>query len=465
MNKHTAIELENLFSEIISKENTITGDEAKHYGKDCCDFFPASNSLVLFPRSTEQVRDIVLAANEHYIALVPSGGRTGLSGGASASRGEVVVAMDKLNHISDFNPIEQTVGCGAGVITKTLQEFAQEQGLLYPADFASSGSSQVGGNISTNAGGINVVRYGMTRDWVLGLTVVTGSGEILELNHGLQKNNTGYDLRHLFIGAEGTLGFITEACIKLAKPEKDPRVVLFAVPDLNKIMEIFSLFQQQLSLNAFEFFSDKALAKLLQHTDIRSPFAEYSSFYVLLEIDVQHSGIEETALELSSQCLENDLSIDCVISQSLEQNKQLWRLREDISSTLASYQPYKNDLSVTVAKVPNFLADISDTVAADYPDFEVIWYGHIGDGNLHLNILKPSTMPLEQFQKQCNIASEKIMAIVKQYQGSISAEHGVGLLKKDFLHYSRSSAEISYMKQIKRIFDPNNIMNPGKIFN
>lgn len=452
------------FENIVGKKYVLLDNDANAYGQDKCSYFQGRASVVLLPQTTEQVQQIVITANQHHIALVPSGGRTGLSGGATASQGEVVVAMDKINYLKDFNATENSVVCGAGVITQNLQAFAEQQGLLYPVDFASAGSSQIGGNISTNAGGINVIRYGMTRDWVLGLTVVTGKGDILELNHGLQKNNTGYDLRHLFIGSEGTLGFITEACIKLTKPATDLRVLLFAVPELEHIMQIFNVFKQQLSLRAFEFFSDNALNKLIQHTDLQAPFAEPQAYYVLLELDIDNPTIEQTAYDLSEYCLEKTWATDCIISQTIQQAKQLWRLREDISSTLARFQPYKNDLSVTVSKVPSFLQAIAQTVNADYPDFEVVWYGHIGDGNLHLNILKPEALDAESFRQRCHHVSEKIMAIVQQFQGSISAEHGVGLLKKDFLCYSRTPAEIAYMKQIKSIFDPNNIINPGKIF-
>lgn len=450
--------------DIVGKQNVISGEAAKHYGHDRCDFYSANNELVVFPTSTEQVREIILLANQQQLKLVPSGGRTGLSGGAAATQQEIVVAMDKMNTIKDFNPIENSVLCGAGLITKELQEFAIRQDLLYPIDFASAGSSQIGGNISTNAGGIHVIRYGMTRDWVLGLTVVTGKGDILHLNHGLQKNNTGYDLRQLFIGSEGTLGFITEVCIKLCKPPKDLRVLLFSVTDISNIMQIFQHFNNAISLHAFEFFSDIALQKVCHKMQLSPPFSHQQNYYVLLEVDIQHSEIESLTLTLSQDCLEQQWAQDCVVSQSQQQAKTLWRFREGISTTLAQWQPYKNDLSVTASKVPAFLKAISAIVSSDYSQFEVVWYGHIGDGNLHLNILKPDDLSSESFKQQCNDVSKKIMAIVKDFNGSISAEHGVGLLKKDFLSYSRSAEEIAYMKQLKQLFDPNSVMNPGKIF-
>lgn len=239
---------------VVGEKNFLQGKPALDYGHDRCDFYSANNLCVVFPQNTKQVQDLVLLANQHHFALVPSGGRTGLSGGAAATQQEIVVALDKMNTIESFNAIENTVVCGAGTVTQVLQEFAKQHGLLYPVDFASAGSSQIGGNISTNAGGIHVIRYGMTRDWVLGLTVVTGKGDILHLNNGLLKNNTGYDLRHLFIGSEGTLGIITEACIKLTTPAKSSKVLLFSVADMQAIMQLFQHFNSALNLTAFEFF-------------------------------------------------------------------------------------------------------------------------------------------------------------------------------------------------------------------
>lgn len=448
---------------IVGISNLLQDEPAKAYGHDRCDFYTATNPCVVFPQNTEQVRDIVLLANQHHLALVPSGGRTGLSGGAAATQQEIVIAMDKMNAIEALNPIENTVICGAGTITQKLQEFASQHDLLYPMHFASAGSSQIGGNISTNAGGIHVIRYGMTRDWVLGLTVVTGRGDILHLNHGLQKNNTGYDLRHLFIGSEGTLGIITQACIKLTAPNKHLKVLLFAVADMQAIMHLFRHFNSKLSLNAFEFFSDNALHKVTQATGIASPFRQSHAYYVLLEVDCDNRELADQVLLLSEQCLEKQWASDCVISQNQQQAKTLWRLREDISMTLAKWHPYKNDISVTVAKVPDFLQAVSIVIKQDYPDFEVVWYGHIGDGNLHLNILKPEKISMATFQQHCQQLSKQVMEVVKQFSGSISAEHGVGLLKKDFLRYSRSPEEIDYMRQIKQVFDPQGIMNPGKL--
>lgn len=438
-------------------------DSLDTFGKDWTKVWPPKPSAIVFPKTTEQVRDLVLLANEHQIALVPSGGRTGLSAGAMATNGEVVVAFDHMNEIHSFNATDRTVKCGAGVITQQLQEYAEEQGLFYPVDFASAGSSQLGGNISTNAGGIKVIKWGMTRDWVAGLTVVTGKGDILQLNKDLLKNNTGYDLRQLFIGGEGTLGFITEATMRLTRQPKNLTVLVLAVPELDDIMKVLAQFQNSMDLTAFEFFSDKAMRKVIEHQQIPEPFAGSAEFYALIEFEAATEDDLNLAMSEFEHCLEEGWVVDGVISQSETQAANLWRLREGISETIAQWIPYKNDISVVVSQVPPFLRDIDAIVSREYPDFEIIWFGHIGDGNLHLNILKPDSLEKEEFFERCNKVSTWVMETVEKYQGSISAEHGVGLTKKAYLGYSRSEAEIAYMKAIKQSFDPNNIINPGKL--
>lgn len=433
------------------------------FGKDWTRIYEPKPSAIVFPKTTEQVQQIVLLANELGLALVPSGGRTGLSGGAVAANGEVVVVFDYMNSISDFNAIDRTVRCGAGVITEQLQTYAEEQGLFYPVDFASAGSSQIGGNISTNAGGIKVIRYGMTRDWVAGLTVVTGKGEILRLNKDLLKNNTGYDMRQLFIGGEGTLGFITEATMRLTRPAKNLTVLVLGVPEFEAIMNVLHKFQSGLDLTAFEFFSDKAMQKVLARGDVQAPFETTTDYYALLEFEAETEGHMDTAMALFESCMEEGWVLDGAISQSETQAANLWRLREDISETISHWTPYKNDLSVVVSKVPAFLNEIEDVVVREYPDFEIIWFGHIGDGNLHLNILKPENLAKEEFFERCAQVSRWVFEITEKYDGSVSAEHGVGLTKKPYLAYSRSAEEIACMKAIKQIFDPNNVMNPGKL--
>ncbi len=439
-------------------------DSLSAYGKDWTKHFAPAPSAIVFPRNIEQVQAIVRWANARKVALVPSGGRTGLSAAAVAAHGEVVVAFDYMSQIVAFNEMDRTVVCQPGVITAQLQQFAEDKGLYYPVDFASAGSSQIGGNIGTNAGGIKVIRYGMTRNWVAGLKVVTGKGDLLELNKDLVKNATGYDLRQLFIGAEGTLGFVVEATMRLERQPTNLTALVLGTPDFDSIMPVLHAFQDKLDLTAFEFFSDKCLDKILGRGDIPAPFETRAPFYALLEFEATTEERAEQALATFEHCVNEGWVIDGVMSQSEQQLQNLWKLREYISETISHWTPYKNDISVTVSKVPAFLADIDAIVSQNYPDFEVLWYGHIGDGNLHLNILKPEALTKEEFFAKCAAVNKWVFETVEKYNGSISAEHGVGMTKRDYLQYSRSPAEIEYMKAVKAVFDPNGIMNPGKIF-
>jgi glycolate oxidase subunit GlcD len=463
--KLTQQALETALAGVVGADRVKTdADSLQVYGKDWTKVYEPKPAAIVFPGNTAEVQALVKLANQHQLALVPSGGRTGLSGGAVASNGEVVVAFDRMNRILDFNPVDRQLVCEPGVVTEQLQLFAEEKGLFYPVDFASSGSSQIGGNVATNAGGIKVIRYGLTRDWVMGMKVVTGSGELLELNHGLVKNATGYDLRHLFIGSEGTLGFIVELTMRLATAPFDSTVLVLAVDDMESAMHVLQAFQSSLNISAFEFFSEKALRHVMAEKGLQRPFQTIGNFYALIEFENTNESVMDAAMAAFENCVEQGWALDGTMSQNITQAKTLWRLREDISETISKFTPYKNDISVQVSKVPAFLKEVDSIVNSKYPDFEIIWFGHIGDGNVHLNILKPDALPKEEFFRQCGEVSYGIFDAVKRYHGSVSAEHGVGLLKKPYLQYSRSDAEINFMRSIKRVFDPNNIMNPGKIF-
>ena len=455
----------NALQDIVGEGRVLTqAADLEQYGQDWTRFYSPSPVAIVLPSTIPQVQDIVRLAAQNKLAIVPSGGRTGLSAGAVACNGELVVALDRLNHIENFSRVDRTVRCGAGVITEQLQHYAQEQGLSYPVDFASSGSSQIGGNISTNAGGIKVIRHGMTRDWVAGLKMVTGTGELLDLNKGLVKNNAGYDLRQLVIGAEGTLGIVVEATMALDRPPRDLAVMVLGVPDMAAIMEVLGAFRGKMELSAFEFFSELALQKVVEHQGLQRPFESATEYYALLEFEQPDEASMEQAMAIFEHCMEQGWVLDGAVSQSVAQAKSLWRLREDISETITRWTPYKNDISTVISKVPAFLAEVEKVVNDSYPSFEIVWFGHIGDGNVHLNILKPDALSIDEFRQQCGEVSKWVFEIVQRYEGSISAEHGVGLLKKDYLQYSRSPLEIEIMKQIKKVFDPQGIMNPGKIF-
>jgi FAD/FMN-containing dehydrogenase len=430
------------------------------WGKDWTNGYPVDPSVIVFPETIEQVQELVGYAISEGLKLVPSGGRTGLSGGAVASNSEVVVSFDRMNKILDYSAKDRIVTCQPGLVTANLQAFARDQGLYYPVDFASSGSSQIGGNVATNAGGIKVIRYGLTRDWVAGMKVVTGTGALLDCNAGLVKNATGYDFRHLLVGSEGTLGLMCELDMRLAPMPEPQSVMVVGVPQVADLLNILHAFSDQITLSAFEFFSDLALTKVQAHRDLPAPLAESVAYYALLEFDQSSLPLAE---EVFARCMDAGWLVDGVVSQSEAQAKSLWQLREGISESLASYTPYKNDLSVRISEVPEFLADVDRYVSGSYPEFEVCWYGHIGDGNLHLNILRPKDMSVEEFFKHGHGMSPKIFEIVASRRGSISAEHGVGLLKRDFLGYSRSEDEIALMRGLKALFDPHQILNPDKL--
>ena len=450
--------------EIVGSDWVKTDDvELQHYGKDWTKVFHPDPIAIVLPSSIEDAQAIVEVAMDNQVALVPSGGRTGLSGGAVAEQHEIVVAFDRMNKILNFDAVDRQVICQPGVITEQLQQFADDNDLFYPVDFSSSGSSQLGGNVATNAGGIKVIRYGMTRNWILGMKVITGTGEILDLNRGLTKNATGYDFRHLFIGSEGTLGLIVELTLALCSKPLDPKVLLLGVEQITDTMEVLKAFRNKLELTAFEFFSDKAMSHVIVEKGLQRPFESICSFYALIEFENSAEQDLANAMEQFEYCLEKGWIVDGTISQSRAQAENLWRLREDISESIAKFSPYKNDISVKVSKVPGFLEELDALVTQVYPEFEIIWFGHIGDGNVHLNILKPEQLEIEKFHERCSKISEWVFDLVKKYGGSISAEHGIGMLKKPFLQYSRSPAELEYMKAIKRVFDPHNIMNPGKL--
>tara|TARA_Y100000768_G_scaffold295823_2_gene229610 strand:- start:11672 stop:13054 length:1383 start_codon:yes stop_codon:yes gene_type:complete len=452
-------------NDFLSAEQIQTDkDILESYGRDWTRFWQANPSVVLFPRSTEEVQKIILWANKHSLKVVPSGGRTGLSGGAVAKDKEVVLSLDKLNQIENFNEIDKTVDCGAGVITEALQDFVKEKSYYFPVDFAARGSSQIGGNIATNAGGIKVIRYGNMREWVAGLEVVTGKGEVLNLNNGLIKNNTGYDFRHLFIGSEGTLGIITKTKIKFTTLPKEEQVLLLAVPSLREIMPIFKVFTKELPVTAFEMFTDKALKHVLHSTELSSPFPEDYSTYLVVEVENQNESIEEKIMGCFEKCMEEGWIMDGLVSQSPTQAKEFWTYREQISEALAFAPPHKNDISVNVSKIPDFIEKVDQIYQEKYPQFEVIWFGHIGDGNVHVNILKPKDMEMNDFLNEVHKVDDILFQEIKALGGSVSAEHGVGLVKKKPLNYTRSKEEIEIMKAMKQAFDPNLILNPGKVF-
>ena len=444
---------------------TSDRDTLSSHGTDWTRLRTPAPTAVVLPRSTEEVVTCLRICRDHETPVVPSGGRTGLAGGAVAAHGEVVLSLDRMRTLFDVDPVARTVRAEAGVVTQEVHAHCAPYGLTWPVDFASSGSSQVGGNIATNAGGVRVVRYGLTRQWVLGLQVVTMSGEVLELNGALEKNNTGPDLRQLFIGTEGTLGVITAATLKLAPLPGESRVALLAVANLRQALEVFASSREtrELSLLAFEYMTHRCLDLVLDVKGAPRPLENRAPAYVLVELEqTSEDGREDRWLE---KLFEDGLVVDGVLADSPRQSRDLWSLREGISESLTHRGfVHKNDVSIPVSRLADFGDSMFETFSNHYPDFDVFVFGHIGDGNLHVNIMKPPDMDRAAFVETCHDTDRMLFETIERFGGSISAEHGIGLLKKPFLHYSRTPEELRIFRELKRALDPKGLLNPGKIF-
>ncbi len=455
--------LDSLLQDCPGLRLTTEPADLEHYGRDWTRRWTPAPLAIALPGTVAEVQAILRWASAQGVAVVPSGGRTGLSGGAVAAHGELVLSLERMNKPLAFDAVDRTLTVQAGMALEAVHNAAREHGLIYPVDFAARGSCSIGGNIATNAGGIRVIRYGNTREWIAGLKVVTASGELLELNKGLIKNSSGYDFRQLLIASEGTLGVIVEATLKLTDPPPASNVMLLALPSFEVLMQVFAAFRERLQLQAFEFFTDRALEHVLAH-GAQAPFAEVHPFYVVTEFAADDEAQEAAAMAAFEACMEQGWVSDGVISTSDAQAAQLWRLREGITEAVARYKPYKNDVSVRISAMPAFMARTQALIGEAYPHFDVVWFGHIGDGNLHINVLKPDDTDDARFLQQCEDVTKLLAQVLKEFHGSISAEHGIGLVKKGYLDSTRGAAEIALMKAVKRAFDPQGLLNPGKVF-
>ncbi len=436
--------------------------DLEHYGRDWTRRWAPAPLAIALPDSIEQVQALVRWAVTHAVAIVPSGGRTGLSGGAVAANGELVVSLERMNKVLGYDAVDQTLTVQPGITLHAVHEAAREHGQIYPVDFAARGSCSIGGNIATNAGGIRVIRYGNTREWIAGLKLVDGCGELLDLNRGLIKNSSGYDFRQLVIGSEGTLGIVVEATLRLTTPPPSSQVMLLALPDMDALMQVFAVFRAKLSLQAFEFFTDVALAHVVANGAQRAIEGDHP-YYVVAEFDADEDQAS-AGLDAFEQGVTQGWISDGVLAKSQGQAAALWRLREGITESLAGYKPYKNDVSVRISVVPAFMHEMQSLLTEEYPDMEVVWFGHIGDGNLHINVLRPADMDPRVFIEQCEHVTTLLAATLQRHGGSISAEHGIGLVKKPYLGSTRSEAEIALMRGVRKVFDPAGIFNPGKLF-
>lgn len=426
---------------------------------------------VVRPSSTQQVADCLRLCNEYRVPVVPRGGNTGLCGGATpdASAANVVLSLDRMNRIRSIDTIANTLVADAGCILGNLRRAAQEEGRLLPLSLAAEDSSQIGGNVATNAGGVNVLRYGMARELVLGIEAVLPNGEIFHGLQTLRKDNTGYDLKQLFIGSEGTLGVITGVALKLLPLNKVRSVVLAAVESPQQALELLRSVYSRCGarLQAYEFFTDACLDLVLTHVDgMHQPFAARHPGYVLIELadTADEAGLQALLEEVIGQALEDDLCQDAVVSASVAQLQTLWRLREEISEAQRADGPHlKHDISLPIERIPAFLESAETRLRAVSPDCRLFIFGHFGDGNLHYNVSRPSGAEKSWAHEWETRIADAVFEEVARYEGSISAEHGIGQLKRHAFHEHKDPLQLRLMLQIKQLLDPNSIMNPGKL--
>nr|WP_315261100.1 FAD-binding oxidoreductase [uncultured Duganella sp.] len=433
--------------------------------------FTGKALAVLRPGSVDQVAALVRACAQHRVAVVPQGGNTGLVLGSvpDASGAQVLLSLARLNRVRQVDAVNRTITVDAGCILQQVQEAAAAEGCLFPLSLAAEGSCTIGGNLATNAGGTAVLRYGNTRELCLGLEVVTPQGEIWSGLRGLRKDNTGYDLRDLFIGAEGTLGIITGAVLKLYPQPKASITALAALPSPAHAQQLLVLMQDHCgaSLTGFELMSRYCLALVAEQFPLLpKPFAEPHAQYVLLELSSSES--EQHAVALLEQAigaaLERDVIDDAVVASSVAQSAGLWQLREHIPLAQAKAgKNIKHDISLPVSRIADFIEATGPLLAAAFPGCQLVCFGHLGDGNLHYNVAPPPGISHEDFLQQQDKVNRVVYDSVESFGGSISAEHGIGALKRDELARYKSPVELNMMRAIKAALDPLGIMNPGKI--
>jgi FAD/FMN-containing dehydrogenase len=456
------------FAEIVGSDHVRTSpNDLEKYGRDWLKHYPSRPSVIVFPGCTAEVSAVMKFCSQQKLKVVPSGGRTGLCGGASAQDGEVVISLERMRKIIQVDPVGMLIRLEAGVTTQAAQEAAESVGLFFALDLSAKGSSQIGGNLATNAGGLKLIRYGGAREQVIGLEVVLANGDVLDLNTALRKNNVGYDLKQLFIGSEGTLGIITQATLRLLPPPGELSVMLVATHHFSSIPEILRRINLAgMPITAFEFFDRPSLDLVLktQH-QLRSPFSEMPAYTALVEFEKTAPEFEQKLETLLESWISEGLAVDAVLATTSKEFSEFWALRELISeSTTTVGLVRKNDISVPIAELSTFVEDLAKTIQGQQSEISTILFGHIGDGNLHINYLAPAAFGKERFTKEARELELKIFGLLPRYRGSISAEHGIGLSKKQDLHLSLPDHALPLMKALKRTLDPDHILNPGKIF-
>lgn len=464
-----------LSAELIAKFRAVVGDkyavtdaaDIAPYVTEERDLFHGRSPLVLRPGSTAEVSAICRIASEHRIALVPQGGNTGLVGGQTPHHGEVVVSLRRLDKIRDIDPASNTMTCEAGVILQIAQQRAAEVDRLFPLSLGAEGSCTIGGNLSTNAGGTAALAFGVAREMALGLEVVLADGRILNGLSKLKKDNTGYDLRNLFIGAEGTLGIITAATLKLFPKPRAVETAYVGLASPAQALKLLSISQNEAagSLTSFELLADIAVDFSLRHgIDVRDPLTSKHPWYVLMELSSSRDDARAALESILAKGMEDGIVNDAVIAANLSQRAGFWKLRDEMS---AAQKPeggsIKHDISVPVAAVPAFIEEANAAVVKLIPGSRPVAFGHLGDGNIHYNVSQPIGGDTADFMSRWHEVNEVVFEIVLRMGGSISAEHGIGVLKRDELPDVKDKVAIELMRSIKAMLDPLGIMNPGKV--
>ncbi|HEY4112776.1 MAG TPA: FAD-binding oxidoreductase [Rhizomicrobium sp.] len=424
--------------------------------------------LMLKPRTTAEVSHALTICNETQTPIVPQGGNTGLVGGQIPLGGEILLSLSRMNAIRHVHPEGMSVVAEAGVILADLQRAAGEAGRLFPLSLASEGSCTIGGNVSTNAGGVNVLRYGNARELVLGLEVVLADGRVLDLLRTLRKDNTGYDLKQIFVGAEGTLGIITAAALKLF-PLPSERITAFAaVPDVQSAIGLLNAAQDSTGglVSAFELMPRLGLELVLAHIpQTTDPLAAPSPWYALIEVASAGAvDMRTPVMKALEDAMENGIATDAVIASNEAQRQAMWRLRESLSEAQKlEGASIKHDVSVPIAAMPEFLRRGIAAVQQIIPGARPVPFGHLGDGNIHFNFSAPKGGDEAAFRARWDDVNRAVHDIVREFGGSISAEHGVGVLKREEIVRTKTVAEVDIMRALKRTLDPKNILNPGKV--
>lgn len=467
---HSQSTLEAPLLGIVGPRGLLLGRDAEAYCTDWRGLYHGHTPAVVRPANTAEVAAVVRYCAEHGIAIVPQGGNTSMVGGAtpSADGTQIVLSLSRMTQIRAMDKLDLTMTVEAGLPWKLAQDAATEAGCLLPLSISSEGSAQVGGILSANAGGNTTIRYGNARELVLGLEVVLPDGQIIHGLRSLRKDNTGYYLRGLFVGAEGTLGIITAAVLKLAPALKDRVTALCTLPSAGAATALFRAFQgaDQGAVQAFEYMSGAGMKLVLNHIEGTSLPTAPAGHYALIELGSPRAGagLRETLEAVLERAFEDGLVLDAALAESEAQRHALWRLREEhAEAQKRGGANVKNDVSVPPSRVPALIEQATIACEALIPGIRAAPFGHLGDGNIHFNLLAPPGMDGAQFLARQHDIMDCVNAVVRSLDGSFSAEHGVGQLKTDMMEAWRGGAELSAMRRIKSALDPTGIMNPGKV--